>query len=181
MKKLFLIGLLFFVALWIWLCLAEEASAQNRSVVLKDSAFTYLNGISDIDTFMVSFPIIEKAEPNWIVMDTTRAGYTKITPPKTPPMISGTFALWLGRSNVSGAADSFKVYYKPTHPFRGTASKNDSTFVIGGTSTFGNIVDGYSYAITLSQPCYGFHLIVRHGDLTGTPVTKVSAAITISQ
>ena len=155
--------------------IAGNVQAQDRFVA-RDTVITFLINV-DVDT--AYFLLTPAAYPEQIQSDTTKSGVTKYIPAKWIRS-SGYFDLWLDRTNQSGAADSFRVYYFPLHPITGALAKNDSTFIIAGASTFANFTSGSRYNITLPTTTGGIGIVIRQGDLT-TVKTRIRMVFNYAQ
>ncbi len=164
---------LLFVMLVIWPFLVNA-----QEWVTQDSAGTILSGLSDKDTILVVFSA--GLLPKQIAMDTTKNARTANRPPDFV-RAAGDCDLFLDRLNMTGTADSFRVYYKIVHPHTGRLARNDSTFILGTASTFANFTSDSRYTITLPV-CKGFALVLQKGD-GGTPGnrTRVVATVVFSQ
>ena len=160
----------------ILLCsLASVSWAQDRYVI-SDSLFMILTN-ADIDSGYFLLPTAAIPATSHMTSDTTKAARRWAKPPGFS-RVSGSFDLWLDRSNLSGTADSFRVYYLPVQPWTGRPARNDSTFLVGTATTFGNIVSGYRYTITVN-PLFGIYLIVRQGDVAAR--TRVRQTLVYTQ
>lgn len=155
--------------------LVSTGWAQDR-YVLKDSLYNILNN-ADIDSMYWMLPTAAIPAQSHMTSDTTKARRIAAAPPEFS-RASGSFDLWTDRTNLSGTADSFKVYYFPVQPWTGRPAKNDSTFLVGGSSTFGNIVSGYRYSIQVN-PLFGIFLVVRQGDVAAR--TRVRTTLVYTQ
>lgn len=164
MKRIF-IALLFLPTL----------SMAQYHFVRMDSCVAKLTTVGDIDTMVLRFP---KSLTAKAAFDTSKANRTVFIPAQDFVAAQGGFTLWLKRSNISGTADSFAVYYKPLSP-EGYPSRNDSTYIIGSASTYGNIVNQYNYTISINE-ALGLAIIIKQGD-TGTQKTTVTAKVVYSQ
>lgn len=162
------------------LCLASTGYAQDR-FVLRDSTRTILNN-ADTDTVVFLFTPTQIPAQTHMFSDTTRPAITAYIPPNYA-RTAGSFDLWLNRHNLSGAADSFRVYYFHVDPWSGRPAVNDSTFIVGSASTFANILGskdrGARYSISLN-PNHGLWLVIRQGDLTAVR-TKIRTTLVHTQ
>ena len=149
--------------------------ANAQEWVLRDSVSTRLVGL-DIDTVIYVFPTSPFAQK--MQSDTTKAGVTAWRPPSFI-RAAGDLDLWLDRTNVVGTADSFKLYYKPIDPYTGRPARNESTFVLGSSTTFANFTSTSRYAVTLGAG-FGIAFIIRQGD-TSIDTTRVFTKLVYSQ
>ncbi len=160
-----------FLALLFWPVLAFSQGA------LVDTSVAVLTGTADIDSAEFMFPVGPSSR--YVTSDTTRFGNTALQRPDFLRM-NEKAEVWLDRINIVGNADSFKVYYKGKHPKRNQLSSNDSTFIVGTASTFGNFTNFSRFNITL-PPGRGITFILVKGDIAAAIRTRVLLTLVYSQ
>lgn len=143
---------------------------------LVDTALSVLTGVADVDTAEFRFPIGPTVR--YITSDSTRFGNTALQRSEFLRMTEKA-ELWIDRTNVVGNADSFKIYYKFLHPRRPQLASNDSTFVIGSSSTFGNFSTFSRFPIVLTGN-RGIVFILQKGDNASAVRTRVLLTLVYS-
>lgn len=144
---------------------------------ITDTSVAVLTGVADIDTAEFLFPTGPPAR--YVTSDTTRFGNTALQKSEFLRMVEKA-EVWIDRINVVGNADSFKIYYKPIHPKRRQLASNDSTFIVGSASTFGNFTNFSRFQITL-PPGRGITFILQKGDGASAIRTRVLLTLVYSQ
>jgi hypothetical protein len=87
---------------------------------------------------------------------------------------SGFNSLTFDRTIVDGTPDSMKVIYYPLHPETGALSKTDSSFGLGGASTYDSFLDGTDMSIDSLIVRGGFGIVLESGDVATDTVQVIT-------
>lgn len=165
---------IFAAVVFLVLVFSPAVFAQSYfNTVKSDTGVCFLNG-ADKDTVVVVLLSVPDAK---VAFDTSKANRTLFKPPRRV-FAAGGFTLWLERTNVTGTATNFKVYWKPVNPRTGRLSFTDSTFVVGSSGAFANITNNSNFTVAPNET-KAIAFITQCSDV-GT-VTKLILSVDYSQ
>lgn len=154
-----------FAAFVLAVVMISPAAAQYS--VQFDSTGIWLNGM-DSDTIFIAFR--DKPGRAWNI-DTSGTGSIEAAKVGQRVFFPDSILIVLQRSNKKGTADSFKVSYAFGHPTSLDTTIGDTTYLIGGATTFGNITNDTSFVLNFNRWGSWMRFFYTQGDTADSITT----------
>lgn len=141
---------------------AAAAQAQVKAIIW-DTTFVVIDS-ADVDTIHINFD--RSPYKRMIFRNYGSTAPLTATKPGQAVYVPDTMVVVIDTTNVSGAAaDSFKVKIIPYNPITGALVVADTTYIRGGSGTFGTLIDGLVLGIPSIRPWYNaWAMIIKRGD-----------------
>lgn len=169
MKKLLILSILF---------LANAGYSQVNFVRTTPQASVALTTLNDLDTLFLRFPHNLTSS---IAFDSSKANKTILIPSQDFVAAQGKFTMYFTRTAINGSPDSFRVWVKKIMPASGAPIANDSTFIVGGATTYANILSNSGYNFTITDPTKGLNFFILKGDGGSLLKVRLNAWIDFTQ
>lgn len=137
------------------------SSLSAQYAVQFDSVGVHLNGV-DADTLYIAFR--DKPGKMWRI-DTTGGPHLEGAKAGQRVFLPDSAYVILQRSNLFSTADSFKVSYATGHPTNLDTTIIAETYLVGGASSFANVVNDTTYRLLFPRPSTWFRMILNQGNL----------------